>query len=497
MRTFLQETELIYKHLKEGAEATNDVFVLEKHYVQQTGWDKPVFLCKYRGVNFLFLRGNAWNTPELSSALGNLKERDRFCLFCDFLIYLHREEPSLISPAITAYEKGEFSTFLGETAQGTEKEELSNNAREILDLWNMEKEITNNIFSEPTVDDLFKEACELLPEYKEKLKGFYDAIGVENPTFKPPKFLFLWKKTGEGQYTFTFKWKQGQTPFPPPHSKVIFFSEEETETEEKLLSFQFSVGIYLFQKRKLSEEEKNELYFIKQKLNIKIDDLKFVETLWNFRGTASPGGLQVCFRKRGKGIMSLWSPEEDLREPEGVTLEGFEEAEEVEEDHWLIEEDNREKKKSLYRKGVTRFPPRFENPIPVGLVAKLLEIEFSYLHETFAYWENWVYNVLRRNKIEVFKWRKGVEPPDDAKVLRLEREFPLPNNVKYVTGSYLITQRGLEELKKLAREQREQSQKRKNRAYLIKCIARKKGVTIRQAQKIAKGKTDEELTKYV
>jgi len=605
MRTFLWETELIYKRLKEEVEATSDAFVLEKYYVQQTGWDKPVFLCQYRGVNFLFLPGNAWNTPELSSVLGNLKERDRFCLFCDFLIYLHREEPSLISPAITAYEKGEFPTFLKETAQGTGKEETSNVAREILDLWNTEKEITSNIFSEPTVDDLFKEACELLPEYKEKLKGFYDAIGVENPIFKPPKFVPLWKKTGEGQYTSTLKFKQGQTPSHPLRPKIIFFSEEETETKEKLLLFQLLVGIYLFQKRKLSEEEKNELFFIKQKLNIKIDNLKFVETLWNFRGTASPEGLQICLRTGGKTAMSFGSPTEGSGEPRWVSLEsligkvkeepGIEEAEEVEEEPdaeteaslviweepdieekpdveeeefsrepetldaiiklfcqdveekggaraemlltmfkerwktllektevflqevevfnrrkhfkkinirgeeewWSIEEDNREKKKSLYRKSVTPFPPHYENSMSIGLVAELLDLEFSYLQETLAHWRDWVYDVIKRGKVKAFRWRKGAELPDDAKVIKLEKEFLVPNNIKYLTGSYLVTPKGLEELKRLAKEQREQSQKGEARAYFVKYIAEKKGITLRQAQKIIKGKTDEELRKFM
>jgi hypothetical protein len=490
MGTFKEETDRIIEVLKRAKEMksfTDDVFSCE--YIPlldpRALHPRDNFDLKYRGLNFSFMVGNAWNTPLFRDELPNARQRWELYLLTRFLalkkVTLKRKEfRREAQVAITRFLEGNFSDYLTEIL--TEEKDIYSGWGPDADLnlrlnFHIINQLGGDVFNPKALrilripdeyDQLFSTLENLLlKDFPDELKKINDSLHVINPRFR-----YTPLKVGS---------------LDPEEEDIlidlVIFLPENWEQEEPTL-FQLQMGAILYQRGKLTEEEKNELtHLAHQAFGGRIDGLSLVTALKGdktkvvgFRGSATPRGILAYIRKvaKNKNVKQLLPMVEWVRLPEEEETEGVE---------WVEEEQfGVPKPKNLYRK------PRKKRRLPRNEYASLLEVADE-LWDTFPgrmksreVWRAWLYRQISAGRLQA---------------VQLEKEYKLSDNVSYVAKHYFLTPDEVERAIKLYEQQEEQFAQKERRAELIKELAKAKNVGIRQAQKIAKGKTDEELARYL
>jgi hypothetical protein len=336
----------------------------------------------------------------------------------------------------------------------------------------------------------------LLKDFPEELRELYEineALRITNPTFSPSeavKTLRSVPATCPEELE-----KLNIEPYRTIPVDLVIFLPENWEQEEPTL-LQLQIGAILYQHGKLTEEEKNELVYLVAKLGIKVDSLALVTALkgdkerkdrklngriLGFKGGATPKGILAYVRKVGKNerVKNALPQEEG---EDWVELpdepEGKEEWEEVAEGRFYFPIPPNNLYKNPHK---WQLPPRNQYAT-LWEVAGELAVTFPGRMKSREVWRAWLYRQISAGRLQA---------------VQLEKEYKLSDNVSYVAKHYFLTPDEVERAIKLYEQQEEQFAQKKRRAELIKELAKTKNVGIRQAQKIAKGKTDEELTKYI
>jgi len=501
MGTFKKETDRIIEVLKRAKEAksfTDDVFSCEyrPRLDPRALHPRDNFDLKYRGLNFSFTVGNAWNTPLFRDELPNARQRWELYLLTRFLalkkVTLKRKEFCREAQvAITRFLEGNFSDYLTEVL--TEEKDIYTEWGPDADLnlrlnFHIINQLGGDVFNPKALrilripdeyDQLFSTLENLLlKDFPGELKKINESLHVINPRFRYTPLKVGSLDPEEEDILIDL---------------VIFLPENWQQEEPTLLQLQ--MGAILYQRGKLTEEEKNELKNIAyKKLGIKADTLAFVTALkgdkerkdrkltgriLGFRGGATPKGILAYIHKVGKNekVIDALPQEEDWVELPGEPEEKEEWEEVAEKRFYLPIPPN-----NLYKKPHKwQLPPRNQYAT-LWEVAVELAVTFPGRMNREKVWRAWLYRQIKAGKL---------------KAVQQEKKYELSDNISYVTKRYFMTPDEVEKAIKLYKQQEERVKQREKRAELIKELAKAKNVGIRQAQKIAKGKTDEELTKYI
>jgi len=518
MGTFKKETDRIIEVLKK---TEKEVFIADEVFScslvmlsdLKAPHSKDAFLLNYRGLNFLFVEGNAWNTPGFKDELVNAPRRWELYWLTVFLAckqaLLKKEEfQRELNIALSKFKEGDFLDYLTESLkkEGHIQPDLREEEADIclsLLYYLIDKcdilgsETVLNILSITSIYAQYFPFLEnLLKDFPEELRELYEineALRITNPTFSPSeavKTLRSVPATCPEELE-----KLNIEPYRTIPVDLVIFLPENWEQEEPTL-LQLQIGAILYQHGKLTEEEKNELVYLVAKLGIKVDSLALVTALkgdkerkdrklngriLGFKGGATPKGILAYVRKVGKNerVKNALPQEEG---EDWVELpdepEGKEEWEEVAEGRFYFPIPPNNLYKNPHK---WQLPPRNQYAT-LWEVAGELAVTFPGRMKSREVWRAWLYRQISAGRLQA---------------VQLEKEYKLSDNVSYVAKHYFLTPDEVERAIKLYEQQEEQFAQKKRRAELIKELAKTKNVGIRQAQKIAKGKTDEELTKYI
>jgi len=473
---------------------------------------KDVFLLNYRGLNFLFVEGNAWNTPAFKDELANAPRRWELYwltlfLACKQALLKKEEFQRELNIALSKFKEGKFLDYLIESLgkEGNTQPDLDLGGETdiylklfyyIIDKGDiLGSETVLNILSIPSIYAQYFPFLEnLLKDFPEELRELYEineALRITNPTFSPPEAVKTLRSVPA-----TCPEELEKLNIEPyrtiPVDLVIFLPENWQQEEPTLLQLQ--MGAILYQRGKLTEEEKNELVYLVIKLGIKVDsfalvtalkgdkerkDRKLTGRILGFRGGATPKGILAYIHKVGKNekVIDALPQEEDWVELPGEPEEKEEWEEVAEERFYLPIPPN-----NLYKKPHKwQLPPRNQYTT-LWEVAGELAVTFPGRMNREKVWRAWLYRQIKAGKLKAFQQ---------------EKKYEFSDNISYVTKRYFLTPDEVEKAIKLYKQQEERVKQREKRAELIKELAKAKNVGIRQAQKIAKGKTDEELARYL
>ena len=520
MGTFKEETDRIIEVLKEtekGKFFMDDFFVCTQVSLNEpNGFGfKNGFLLGYRETNFLLMEGTAWNTPLLQTDLKNFRQRWELYLVTLFLGYKNavlkgEEFRKEVSIALRKFREGNFLDYLLENLKEEEDvlEGLEGLVRQSLEterkvylmlfgyLINKVKvagiETVSRLLSIPNIYGNYYAFLENLlkdfPEELKELREINEALHITNPEFNPPKEI---KIPAIIRASCSSPFLQINHYRTIPLDLVIFLPENWQQEEPTLLQLQ--MGAILYQRGKLTEEEKNELVYLVTKLGIKVDSFALVTALkgdkerkdrklngriLGFKGGATPKGILAYIRKVGNNEKVKDALPQEEGEDWVELPEEKEEWEEVAEKRFYfpIPPNN------LYKKPHKWQLPSRNQYATLWEVAGELAVTFPGRMNREEVWRAWLYRQIKVGKLKAFQQ---------------EKKYEFSDNISYVTKRYFMTPDEVEKAIKLYKQQEERVKQREKKAELIKELAKAKNVGIRQAQKIAKGKTDEELTKYI